>query len=123
MENFMAQKKLHNKKSENLKKPLYLNECDCKNLVNCKVCRSKYNKKAREYITEAERVDLRAYANLRYANRSDEEIARARKIRMEKYRNRTPEQIEKKAARRRELARIKREKARANEAILQEAKK
>lgn len=108
MENAVVQKVRKNK-GENLKKPLYLNECACRKIHMCSVCRSKYNKQIRDNFTEEDRKQLREYAKLLRENMTEKE----KEARREKQRNYNRNLTEQQKANKKIVDRRSRQKQRA----------
>ena len=80
---------------ETLKKPYYLNDCNCGQTSICKVCRSKYQRKLRDNYTDEDRKQLNEVAKLQYANSTPKQMERIKYRHKKYFKKLTPEQLQK----------------------------
>ena len=84
-----------------LKRPYYLNRCGCGKIGSCKICMSKYQRKARLALTSEDRAQINTVSRSFYENRSPEAIEIQRQKYSEYWHNLSDEQREIRKARNR----------------------
>ena len=89
-----------------LKRPYYLNDCDCRRVGYCVVCRSKWGLKLRNKYTRKDRDEFNSIARIKYATMTEEESIAHKLKKHNEYKRISPEKKAEKNTRKREQYRI-----------------